>query len=455
MIEFKLRPYQEEDVCKKVTLKRVINANPPGTGKTLEALEVRNRVAAKKTLIVSPKIALGVWRDEARKFFDWDSGMYTGTPKKRQELWEEWTESNCDILITNFAMLKEILAKKSNWNMIIVDEAHLGGLLNHKTGTWKLMKEFTSEYLYLLTGTPIRRGPHDLFGMLHLIDNKKFTSYWGFVNRYCHVHDNGFGKEVLPKPKNPIQFNNMLKLHMIRHRAADVLTDLPEKVRGVTPISMTKKQLKSYKSLEKDMMLETKDDFILTPNAMTLLLRLRQLLVCPKMIGVDDNGAAINALVNDLLPNDFDDGRAVLIATPFRQAIPFLRSEIESKFKDVIIEEIHGGIKETSSDVALRFQSHKTHRKVLLYTIKSGASWTATDASVCYFLGAEWNNSDNCQAEARCHRIGQKRLVDIRYLLTEDSVDIHVSERLNEKAMAEAWVLNPQRIMQIIKDKYK
>lgn len=447
-----LRPYQEEDVQFMMNHLKVYNCNDMGLGKTLETLVTRDRMKFKKTLIIAPKIALGVWANEAQKFFDWDSTIYTGTPRQRKQIWETWDN---DILITNPAQLQEVVRLKNNWDMIIVDEVHLAGLLNHKTKTYKLLIKMECKSLILLTGTPIRRNLADLYGPLHLLNPDKFKSYWQFVNKYCITIDNGFGQEIQAKPKDPLALRRMLDFYMIRRTKQEVLKDLPEKIRSVIPLNMSKKQLKYYKELETDMMLDTGEDMLLTANAMVLTLRLRQMLVCPKMLGIDDYGTGIESLSKELISNDFADRRSVCICTPFRKAIPYLIESIKQNIPEAEIFEIHGDIKETAAHVAARYQSCYKKEKILIYTIKSGASFTATDASVTYFLGAEWSNTDNFQAEDRVYRIGQNRGVDIRYLCYEDTVDEEVKYRLNAKSLATHWVLNPAEVLRKRKEKQR
>ena len=280
---------------------------------------------------------------------------------------------------------------------------------------------------------------------------KVYNSYWQWVNKYCVVIDGMFGKEIQPKPKNPLKFKEMLSKHMVRNLKRDVLKQLPTKTRQVLPMEMTAKQRKAYNDVLHEMILETEDDVIITTGVLSQLLRLRQILVCPKMLGIDDNGAAINALVEHYLPIEFDNGNAVVIATPFKQAIPYVKDAIQAAFSDVIIEEIHGDIKETAQEVAQRFQGYPTHKKVIIYTIKSGASWTATDANVGYFLGYEWTCIDNEQAEDRIHRIGQEKPVRINYILHQDTVDNLVMDKLDTKAYASNWALKPGELMKVAK----
>lgn len=455
MINFQLRPYQEEDVNFMLKYRNVYNCLDMGLGKTLETLEYRRRAGFKKTLIMAPKIALGVWKNELEKFFGENSTIYTGTKSQRKSIWAKWDN---DVLITNPAQIQEVLNLQNSWDLIIVDEAHLAGILNHKTKTYKVLEKAERESLILLCGTPIRRNPADLYGPLHLLNPKKFSSYYAFINKYCLLLDNGFGKEILPKPKNPMELRRMLDYYVIRRKKEDVLHDLPEKIRSVIPIEMTPKQAKAYKEMAEEMMLvESSNEMIFAASAMNVSLRLRQILVCPKMLGVDDYGTGIISLAEDLIPQDFEDKRSVIICTPFRKAIPYVKEYILQKIPDAAIFEIHGDIKETAAEVAARFQAHESHKKILIYTIKSGASFTATDASMVYFLGAEWSNVDNFQAEDRCYRIGQTRGVDVKYFCYNNTVDDEVKAALNNKSSSSHWVLNPVEMMkklQKVKEKY-
>ena len=88
-----------------------------------------------------------------------------------------------------------------------------------------------------------------------------------------------------------------------------------------------------------------------------------------------------------------------------------------------------------------------------IYTIKSGASWTATDANVAFFLGYEWTCIDNEQAEDRIHRIGQEKSVRIHYILHPNTVDNLVMDKLDTKAYASNWSLKPEELMRQINSK--
>ena len=459
---YQLRNYQEEDVQFGLKVGSVINANPPGLGKTLETLATLERLPQGSILVISPKMATGVWKYEAHKWLNWDSVRITGEFNKdeRKAIREEFDRGNTRILIINSAMIEEIQAWRSVWKYIVVDEAHLLGLLNPKSKTFELMCKFHYERIFVLTGTPVRKGPQDLWTLLHLVNQRKFPNYWSFVYKYCHVNKTRFGTEILSRPKHPSAFNEMIYKYMIRRKKQDVLKDLPDKIRQTYMISALEgQQAEVYRQMQEDMIAEipNSDDLLVAQTKMTQVLRLQQLLVCPRILGVPEDGVALNTLVEYLIPQEFEQKRAVVIATPFRQAIPFVSAAIKQTIDDVHVEVIHGKIEETAQEVAQRFQEHKSHRKVLIYTIKSGASWTAHTASTGFMLGYDWSAINNLQAEDRIHRLGQLDNVIWKYLLHEGTVDETVMARLDERAMGMGWTLETKDFLlkkQQMKEEY-
>lgn len=448
MTEFELRPYQKKDIAFMVAHKRVLNANEPGLGKTLETLTVINTISKGSTLIISPKIATGVWGYEASHWYGWDYIRITGEFKadERKAIREDFDRNPSRLLIINPAMLEEIQAWRSAWNTIVVDEAHLMGLLNPKSVSFALMQKMKCDNLFLLTGTPVRKGPQDLWPMLHLLNPLKFKAYWGFVNRYCHVIQGQFGKEILDKPKDPKAFKEMLDCYMVRNLKKNVLPELPDKQRQPIMVQMEGEQLRAYNEILNDMMLDTGDDLLLVSTRMTQDLRLRQLAVCPRILGIDSNGTALDALCDYLIPEEFACGRAVVIATPFRQAIPYIEQALKKALPKVTVDLIHGQMKETAQEVAQRFQERTNTNKILIYTIKSGASWTAHTASTGFMLGFEWSTTEQIQAEDRIHRLGQKNKVFWKYLLHDGTIDEAVMNKLDNKNMAIGWIMTPQEM---------
>ena len=442
-----LRPYQLDAISRMQYRDRNLEFDDMGLGKTVTTLM---SIALKldyneNVLIVCPKNALYVWKDEIEKWLGLESIVYSGTPKQREKLWYEWEHSQMQFFITTYGMLKEL--PMCCWTGLIADEIHAAGLLNHKTATFKLFKKFSHEtrLLYLLTGTPIRQGVVDLYAPLNLVDAGRFSNYWGFINRYCIVNQTPYGKTIERNPRDIATFRELLNQYMIRRVKTEVLSDLPGKQRQTIGLDMTPKQVKAHKQIIEELLYVDEDAVVITPNKMTAILRLRQLLVCPRLLDIDDDGAALTYLKEvggELLENK----QPIVVFTPFKQAIPYITQVLESTGTSPHVYVLSGGLTADGfREQWQSFQEDTCSRKVLICVIKSGAAFHATSAAHAFFLGYEWDFNLNAQAEDRLCRMGQKQFVTCYYLLhNDDSVDNLVKKRLNDKQDASNWVIGTQ-----------
>lgn len=456
----KLRPYQRDGVNIMYGRKHNLNFDDMGLGKTISTLWTAIYKAddifknedghySSMLLIVCPKKALYVWQNEIENWFGYESIIYTGTPKQRQKLRDEAFYKKA-FVITTYGMLKELLGY--SWRGIIADEIHEAGLLNHKTKTYEVFSRFysTISWSFLLTGTPIRQGVIDLYAPLHLADSAVFSNYWQFVNKYCIVIDTPFGKEIQRNPRNIAGFRKILDKYMIRRLKSEVLKDLPGKQRQVIPLVMTPKQAKAHQDILDEFIYNDEDSLVISQNAMSAMLRARQILVTPRLLGIDEDGAALEYLADEgknLLMSD----KPFVVFTPFRQAIPIIEDVIKDMGLATKIFTISGGLNPNEfANQWQGFMNHSSNNKVLICVIKSGASFHATVASDCFFLGYEWDFNLNAQAEDRLCRLGQQNFVNCRYLLHEGTVDENVKERLNSKNDASNWIIGTEQQYQMM-----
>jgi SNF2 family DNA or RNA helicase len=449
-----LRPYQiQGNIVMEGRLDN-LNFDDMGLGKTLTTLITVLRKnpdlidhpgQIPPVLIACPTNALYVWEDEIRKWFDMNSIIYAGTPAARQKKMLPLIP-RYPFVITTYGMLEEL--GKYKWTALIADEIHVSGLLNHKTKTYKTVQTLSKNigHLYLLTGTPIRQGVIDLYAPLHLVNPEEFPNYWQFVGKHCITIDTPFGKQIQRNPKDIDAFRKILDKYMIRRLKSEVLKDLPGKQRQPITLQMTPLQEKVYKSIIEDFMFVDEDNAIVAQNAMSAILRIRQLLCSPRLLGLDDDGAALNYIRETGVPL-LEAGKPFVIFTPFRQALPIIKDVIKEMNGATHVYVLEGGMSPAGfANQWQGFQNDKAGMKVLICVIKSGASFHATAADVCFFLGYEWDFNFNAQAEDRLCRLGQKNFVTCYYPLHKDNVvDDNVRQKLNDKQTASTWVIGTEQ----------
>jgi SWI/SNF-related matrix-associated actin-dependent regulator 1 of chromatin subfamily A len=467
-----LRPYQVGVVNRMVSEKRHLNYMEMGMGKSLCTLLSVNELKAYPCMIVCPKSAMTVLQVELQKWFEMDSTVYVGTPKKREKLFREFVQKGHKFIITNYALSEELgkrfgiipdtdadIAKGKSFNpppgtkwklgALMADEIQLGGLFNHKSKTYKAFAKLAKDtpVVYLMTGTPFRKGCVDFFGPLSLVDPKHFDSYWKYVNKYCMTINTGFGKSIERNPRDVVAFRNMLRRYASILKVKDHLKDMPEKNRQAIPIEMDKLQAKTYEELETNLFAEINEgeDVLITPSQLSLRIRLRQLLACPKMIGIDSYGSAIETMV-EMTEDIVENRQAFVVFTPFRQAVQFIRERLLQEYPNLAVHMITGGL--TTEEFGKQWQAFQNGRgaRVLICVIKSGASFHATCAQTAFFIGCEYDFNQNAQAEARLHRIGQQSNVNIYYMLHKHTVEDEVIDILNDKQYSADLILSSEEL---------
>jgi SNF2 family DNA or RNA helicase len=481
----KLRSWQKEAVDFMLPRHRTLVFDEMGLGKTLSTLfTVEEHFDHRKQcnfLILCGKRSLYVWGSledqagEIEKWFGKKPMIYHGPPAQRAKIWHQFLESHqCEYLITTYAMLNEIEArtatakgygrffnKKPLWDALICDEIHENGLLNHKTQTYTEVEKFARDItdVHQLTGTPVRQGVINLFGPLHIVDRYNFSNYWGFVNKWCITLNTPFGKSIERRPNDPAAFRQMMTNYMIRRTKEGLKNsgckDLPGKQRQCLTVEMTPSQEQVYYDLLNEMIAVQGDTCIIVPNKMSLMLRLRQLLVCPRILGVPDDGGALNAIIEqgaDLI----DNHQPFVIFTPFKDAIPFIEQKAKEEIVGIQVYQVHGGM--TAKAFAQQWQtflSNRNSKKLLICTIASGSSFNATCASYCFFLGYEWDFNLNAQSEDRLCRDGQPNFVNCYYTMYNGTVDEDVKQKLNDKKDASDWCVGTEEQYQLLLKRFK
>ena len=198
---------------------RVILADEVGLGKTIEAGLIYRALAAlgraERVLVVCPDSLVHQWMTELfRRFGDMFSVLDPSRCiEEEQSLGMNPFESNQkNIVSTNLLRDYPDLLRKScevNWDLLIVDEAHhLKWDAEYPSPLWIAAKRLAdkTQSLLLLTATPRQRGPATQFGLLNLVDPRRFSDFQEFLQQSSKmektaktarlIHENLWSKEL-------------------------------------------------------------------------------------------------------------------------------------------------------------------------------------------------------------------------------------------------------------------
>lgn len=459
-----LREYQVAAIAAMRTQRWMLLDAWMGSGKTLTALTATFLLKPERVLILCSKNALYTWQKEMKKWYPAaiKEGMYRvvqGQKHQRLKLWktdavfyvttfQSFISDHIDIrtIITN-GKRKRIYrwdpTVSKPWDVVIADEVHRAGLRNYKTvgyNAFKLLRKQTTA-MFLMTGTPISKGPEQMWPLLNILAPTLFNSYWRFVNTYCLMIDGPFGK-MNAGPQNTEGLYQTTKSVYHRVARADVEKQLPPLVRDIIEIELNPVQEKAYKALDEDMWIDlthmgTREEVKNKPTAMALvtntilskITRLRQMCVCPRLLGLENDGAAIEMVVDKIQERE---DHHVVIFTPFREAIRHFEPYLRRELKTDNVFHLWGSMDMLAVKSAC--ENFKRTRGIMLCSVLFAQSFELETADTGFFIGYDWDQNNNLQAEARLRRLtSTSKTIYMHYIKHRNTVEEQELAVLSDK----------------------
>lgn len=212
---------------------RKILAMEQGLGKTtigIHACEQTENI--KRVLIIVPSKNIVIWKDEYAKWFpDVKVLAYSG----------ELADENKVIVSIDTIKLKIHFGKfaSKHWDIVIVDEAQelCGATSKQSLVLVPFIKQIPR--VLLLTGTPQRNRPSELFNLLSMIDPGTFCNRKAFTTKFCDGHYNKFKKWEERGATNVEELHELLGKYMIRATKAQVLKNLPRCTEEIVEMTQT------------------------------------------------------------------------------------------------------------------------------------------------------------------------------------------------------------------------
>ena len=209
----------------------------------------------------------------------------------------------------------------------------------------------------------------------------------------------------------------------------DVL-DLPDKLYEFRTFQMEDKQLKAYKDMKKENILEFKSKIILAANELSKILKLREV-----------TGGFI--ISNEGMPVKISNGKLDLLKEVLeeipeeKQVIIFIQFHWEvNEIKNILGDSattLYGKMKQREKDESIEgFKANKF--KYLIAHPKSSAH--GLNLQCCNYVlwySLSYSLEEHAQSNDRIHRKGQKNKCTYIYLLAEKSIDEVIFHALKRK----------------------
>lgn len=453
------RKYQIEGIEYALERRNTIIGDEMGLGKTPTAIGVANAIGAKSILVICPASLRLMWRNE---FEIWGNGHRDIHVIESGKGHIQWTSSvnivNYDLVLKS-SLREEIM--ETHFDLMILDEAHY--LKNPKAkrtsivlggrGSAGLISR--ADRVVALTGTPLTNRPLDLWPLLHSLDPEKWQGFMDFVKRYCAAQQRQVpargGKKLVwdfTGASHLAELNLRLRDSvMIRRLKADVLQELPPKIRRIITIAPTpgiarlvKQEAGMYANLEASFS-QSEMEIPWSPRTDTEMLykadvaRLRyiQRVAFGAMASVRHQ-IALKKLVPgvEYILGALDTSRKVIVFAHHKQLINQLIVAMDRH--DISSVCITGDTPLHARQAAVDAFQQDPDIRVLVGNIQAaGVGLTLTAASHVIFLEQSWVPSDMDQAADRAHRIGQRDSVLIDYLVFDGSLDARIMQAVTAK----------------------
>ncbi len=421
--------YQKEGVKQVVTTfnGRALIGDEMGCGKTLQALacyRYYNHRTKTKTnlLIICPAYLKYTWKNEIEKWIPGSSPSVIVTGK------DPLDQSTPLIVSYELAAKKSKELKKMKFGMVICDESHY--LKSHKAKRTKNITPLVKgiQRAILLTGTPALNRPVEIFPQAHMLCSSLFPKYRSFTERYCDGKMSPIGFYDASGSSNSFELTWLLKkVLMIRRLKRDVLKDLPAKIRSEihVPLKKTKEvramvpKFKRWKQLNEDIpkMVPCSDAVQKAAfERKTIISELFRMTAVAKV-------EVVKRIVKDMM----DQGTKFIVFCFHKVLMDAVEEVCDSYIR------IDGSTPQVKrQEYVDKFQTGDA-QVAILSLLAASTGLTLTASSTMLFAELYFVPGTILQAEDRIHRIGARKSCDIRYLITENSLDSHIWKMLHYK----------------------
>eukprot|EP01134_Creolimax_fragrantissima_P008587 CFRG8587T1 len=467
--ELRMRDYQLEGlnwICHSWCAgNSAILADEMGLGKTIQSVAFlaylfHTHKVYGPFLVVVPLSTLPAWQ---RAFEEWTPDLnvvtYLGNKESRQLIrdYEFYTSTGArkvkfNVLLTSY----EIVVKDAQvllpykWASLLVDEAHR--LKNHESQLHNVLCEFNTNHRLLITGTPLQNSLKELWALLKFIEPKQFAMFDDFVEEY--------GTDL--QSSNIQKLHKDLKTFMIRRVKKDVEKSLPNKVERILSVDMGSLQREYYR------LIINKNYSVLRTgkNRGSLLNTMIEMKKCcnhpflvrepeyapedGQMTAKERNIERLNALVKNsgklvlldkLLVRLQETGHRVLIFSQMVRMLDIISEYLQ--LRGFTFQRLDGCTKNEQRTQAMdHFNAPRSEDFCFILSTRAGGlGINLATADTVIIFDSDWNPQNDLQAEARAHRIGQKKVVNIYRLVTKDSVEETVLQRAKQKLVLDHVVI--------------
>ena len=412
-----------------------------GLGKTIISLTAISHLLydsfeVSRVLIIAPlRVARDTWVAELGK---WEHlrGLkierVLGTPKERVAALSRRAEmyiinrENVEWLVKHFA------GRRLPFDMLVVDE--LSSFKNSRAKRFLALKKVLPQFSRVvgLTGTPAPNGLEDLWPQVFLLDRgvRLGRTMKSYLDMFFDTPNSWLPYKHELKPGAEEEIYRRLGDICVSMRAADHI-QMPERVDNIVEVTLSAREEKLYRQMERDMLLPYADGDVLALNAASLAGKLLQLA----------NGAVYDEFHNIRVIHDrkldaLEDlieaanGKPLLVMYTFQHDLTRIQERFGKYTPDT-----PEGVRELKTSADMEDWNEGRIRVAFTQPASTGHGLNLQHGGcTIVWFGLNWSLELYEQANARLWRQGQKQTVVIHHLVTKGTMDEQVMKALHDKA---------------------
>ncbi len=434
-LKTRLYPYQIQGVAFLAGIGRALLADDMGLGKTLQSIAaaswLQEHEGVKKILVICPASLKQQWAREIERFTGRSVQLLQGSAAERGVQYRR----DADFFIVNYELILRDLSIINDTlrpDLIIMDEAQR--IKNWRTKIATAVKRIPSRYAFVLTGTPLENRLEDLYSLVQVVDQRILGPLWRYLVDF-HVTDER-GKVL--GYRNLSLLRKRLAPIMLRRDRRLVRDQLPDKIVQRLDVVMTAKQRELHDSAlsAAGQLAQIAKRRSLTPSEQNrLLAALQQARMACNAAGLVDketSGAPkLDELEVILEETCLQSGMKAVVFSQWERMTQLV--EVRLKRMGLGCVRLHGGVPTASRGKLMDRFREDDAVQVFISTDAGGVGLNLQSASVLINLDIPWNPAVLEQRNARIHRLGQTRTVQIMNMVSADSYEEHVFSLVRNK----------------------
>lgn len=438
---FKTTPLEHQKRALVVGLlePRWLYALDMGTGKTKIAIDLFNmhhqEYGIKKVLVICPPIVRRHWVREVEKHSNFTASIVDGGPKEKIE---HLLNPCTNFTAISYAWIAQQTLKANRYpeykkklqrlyklyDMVVLDEAHCAK--NPSSRGFRFLRQYLYRcpFFYLLTGTPIGNSPADIWTLYDLmasgvVFDKSFKKFQiAHFNIPPHPQMTPRFKTHLLEP-----FREKVWSKAIRWQEAECL-NLPPVARMQLDVELTDSQRKLLKEVQAEALEKLSDGKTQASQVLSSCLPEAMRITAGLKTNTSPKIEALKSYLHDVVKVK---GEQAIVWAWLQDEFVLLHDKLK---KDYNVRVVNGKTSPKQLYETLDDWSNNRVEVLLANPASIGVGVNLYESRTAIYFSNSYSLINRTQSEKRIHRIGQNRTCNYVDIVSVNSVDERILDRI-------------------------